>query len=70
MESGVNAGDEWFSLKVAVVLMITMSILASIASLLGLNPFSFSFNLSFVYLPTEALLLWTVYRIGQNNPIQ
>jgi len=57
-------------MRAALATMILFSIIASAASILGLNPFALFFNVSFVYLPTAALLVWTAYRIGHKEPLQ
>jgi hypothetical protein len=53
----VNAEDERFSLKAALAAMIILSVVASLAFALNVNPFAISFNISFVYLPTAVLII-------------
>jgi hypothetical protein len=55
--TGVNAEDERFSWRVAVVAMLVLSVVASLAFVLKVNPFAISFNITFVYLPTAVLIL-------------
>ena len=55
--SGVNAADERLSWRAAVVSMVVLSAVTSLAYAFNVNPFAFSFNLSFVYLPTAVLIL-------------
>ena len=55
--SGVNAEDERFSWRAALAVMLILSAVASLAYILNVNPFAISFNISFVYLPTAALVI-------------
>src|SRR6266571_4958421 len=55
--AGVNAEDERFSWRAALAVMLILSVVASIAYILNVNPFAISFNISFVYLPTAVLII-------------
>jgi hypothetical protein len=37
--------------------MVLLSVVASIAYAVGMNPFAIGFNVSFVYLPTAVLII-------------
>jgi len=55
--TGVNAEDERFSWRAALVSMVVLTAVVSLAYVLSVNPFALSFNISFVYLPTAVLIL-------------
>jgi hypothetical protein len=57
LANGVNAEDERFSMRSALVFMVILSVVAITARFLSLNPFSDSFNFAFVYLPTAVLII-------------
>jgi hypothetical protein len=57
LATGVNAEDERFSWRAALVAMVVLSVVASLAFVFNVNPFAFWFNVSFVYLPTLVLIV-------------